>query len=80
MDDYNLDQWNIERRCALVKKLNSSLHKLEEKLNIELPQVVLIGNSVNIHILYFKNFMYKLLHRLRHDQDCNIKNLTEYSN
>lgn len=64
MDDYNLDQWNIPRRCALVKKLNSSLNKLEDKLNIKLPQVVICGNCVIIHILYFKNFMHNLLNHL----------------
>lgn len=78
MDDYNLGQWGIEQRCALVKKLNNSLHKLEQQLNIELPQVVLDGNKVNIHILYFKNFMYKLLHRIKTDQDCNPKDIIEF--
>lgn len=78
MDDYNLGQWGIEQRCALVKKLNGSLHKLEQQLNIELPQVVLDGNKVNIHILYFKNFMYKLLHRIKTGQDCNPKDIIEF--
>lgn len=67
MDDYNLDQWSITRRCELVKKLNSSLKKVEDKTGLELPKAYLNGNYVCLHIMYFKNFMYKLLHRIKQE-------------
>lgn len=58
-DDYDLDSWNISRRVKLIKKLNSSLKKLSNKLNIDIPQVEIVGNKILLHILYFKNFMSK---------------------
>lgn len=58
-DDYDLDSWNIRRRVKLIKKLNSSLKKLSNRLNIDIPQAEIVGNKILLHILYFKNFMSK---------------------
>lgn len=58
-EDYDLDSWNIRRRVKLIKKLNSSLKKLSDKLHIDIPQAEIVGNKILLHILYFKNFMSK---------------------
>lgn len=57
---YGLYCWNIQTRVQLVKKLNSSLSKLENVLHMELPKAYLKGNEVVLHILYFKNFIAKI--------------------
>lgn len=60
MEDYGLECWNIHNRVELVKKLNSSLAKLENVLHMELPKAYLKGNKVVLHIMYFKNFIAKI--------------------
>lgn len=60
MDDYNLQSWSVDRRCKLMRKLNGSLDKLRAATNIDIPVPEMKGNIVQLHIIYFKNFIKKL--------------------
>ena len=64
MDDYGLQSWGIDTRCKLLKKLNSSLDKLRATTNIDIPHPELHGNIVQLHIIYFKNFIKALKQEL----------------
>lgn len=57
MDEYGLQCWSIDKRCKLIEKLDSSLEKLRAITNIDIPQPQIKGNIVQLHIIYFKNFI-----------------------